>query len=38
MGRNGFEWASKEFTVEKCAGRIFKVLQEAITSTKQKET
>lgn len=30
MGVNGFEWASKEFTVEKCASQVFDVLQEAV--------
>ena len=30
MGANGFEWASKEFTIEKCASQVFDVLQEAV--------
>jgi len=30
MGTNGFEWASKEFTIEKCASQVFDVLQEAV--------
>lgn len=30
MGTNGFEWASKQFTVEKCASQMFDIIQEAI--------
>ena len=30
MGANGFEWASKEFTIEKCASQVFDVLQKAM--------
>jgi len=30
MGTNGFEWASKQFTIEKCASQVFGILQEAV--------
>jgi len=30
MGANGLEWASKQFTVQQCAGQVFDVLQEAV--------
>ena len=30
MGANGFEWASKESTIEKCASQVFDVLREAV--------
>ena len=30
MGVNGFEWASKEFTIEKCASQVLDILQEAV--------
>lgn len=32
MGANGFEWASKQFAVEKCASQVFDILQEAVQS------
>jgi len=35
MGRNGFERALLEFTVEKCAGKVFNVLREAMECAKQ---
>jgi len=30
MGTNGFEWASKQFTIEKCTNQMFDILQEAM--------
>ncbi len=30
MSINGFKWASKEFTIEKCASQVFGILQEAV--------
>ena len=30
MGTNGFEWASKEFMIEKYASQVFDVLQKAV--------
>jgi len=30
MGANGLEWASNEFTIEKCAIQVFEILKEAV--------
>jgi len=36
MGRKGFEWALLEFTTERCAGKVFNVLREAMEGAKRK--
>jgi len=35
MGTNGFEWASKQFTIEKCASQVFDILQEAVQAKRR---
>lgn len=38
MGVNGFAWASKEFTIEKCVSQVFNILQEAMQPKAGRES